>query len=34
MANDILYIPDAHGTRAILAELEKLLIFGGAISAF
>lgn len=35
MANDILYIPDAKGTRAGLAALEKLLLFGsGAMSAF
>jgi hypothetical protein len=34
MADDILYIPDAEGTRAILAELEQLLIFGAAASAF
>jgi hypothetical protein len=33
-ADGILYIPDAEGTRAILAEPEKLLIFGGAASAF
>jgi polysaccharide export outer membrane protein len=34
MADDILYIPDAKGTRATLAALEKLLIFGtGASSA-
>jgi len=35
MANDILYIPDAKGTRAGLAALEKLLLFGsGAMTAF
>jgi polysaccharide export outer membrane protein len=34
MADDILYIPDAKGTRATFAALEKLLIFGsGATSA-
>lgn len=34
MANDILYIPDAKGTRAGLAALEKLLLFGsGAMTA-
>lgn len=34
MANDILYIPDAKGTRATLTALEKILIFGsGATSA-
>lgn len=34
MANDILYIPDAKGTRAGMAMLEKLLLFGsGAMSA-
>jgi polysaccharide biosynthesis/export protein len=34
IADDILYIPDAKGTRATLATLEKLLIFGsGATSA-
>ena len=29
LANDILYIPDAKGTRAGMAALEKLLLFGG-----
>lgn len=29
LANDILYIPDAKGTRAGMAALEKLLFFGG-----
>jgi polysaccharide biosynthesis/export protein len=29
LANDILYIPDAKGTRAGMALLEKLLLFGG-----
>jgi polysaccharide export outer membrane protein len=34
LANDILYIPDAKGTRATLAALEKILLFGtGATSA-
>jgi len=34
MADDILYVPDAKGTRATLTALEKLLIFGsGATSA-
>src|SRR5262249_33719105 len=34
MANDILYVPDAKGTRASLAVLEKALIFGsGAVGA-
>jgi polysaccharide export outer membrane protein len=33
MADDILYIPDAKGTRATLAALEKLLIFGSAASS-
>jgi polysaccharide export outer membrane protein len=34
LANDILYIPDAKGTRAGMAALEKLLLFGsGAMSA-
>ncbi|MBZ5724630.1 MAG: polysaccharide biosynthesis/export family protein [Acidobacteriia bacterium] len=34
MANDILYVPDAKGTRAGLAVLEKVLLFGsGAMSA-
>lgn len=34
MANDILYVPDAKGTRAGIAALEKLLLFGsGAMSA-
>jgi polysaccharide export outer membrane protein len=34
MADDILYVPDAKGTRATLAALEKILIFGsGATSA-
>lgn len=33
-ANDILYIPDAKGTRAGIAALEKLLLFGtGAMTA-
>ena len=33
-ANDILYIPDAKGTRAGMAALEKILLFGsGAMSA-
>jgi polysaccharide export outer membrane protein len=29
MANDILYVPDAKGTRAGLAVLEKILLIGG-----
>jgi len=34
LANDILYIPDAKGTRATLAALEKVILFGsGATSA-
>ncbi|HWE49175.1 MAG TPA: polysaccharide biosynthesis/export family protein [Bryobacteraceae bacterium] len=34
LANDILYIPDAKGTRAGIALLEKVLLFGsGAMSA-
>jgi polysaccharide export outer membrane protein len=34
LANDILYVPDAKGTRATLAALEKVLLFGsGAMSA-
>ncbi len=34
MANDVLYIPDAKGTRAGLAALEKIFLFGtGATSA-
>jgi polysaccharide export outer membrane protein len=34
MASDILYIPNAKGTRATLAVLEKVLLFGsGAMSA-
>jgi polysaccharide biosynthesis/export protein len=34
LANDILYVPDAKGTRATLAALEKLLLVGsGATSA-
>jgi len=34
LANDVLYIPDAKGTRAGLAVLEKVLLFGGgALSA-
>jgi polysaccharide export outer membrane protein len=34
LPNDILYIPDAKGTRAALATLEKILMFGsGATSA-
>ena len=33
MADDILYIPDAKGTRATLAALEKLLIFGSGASS-
>ena len=34
LANDILYVPDAKGTRAGIAALEKLLLFGsGAMSA-
>jgi polysaccharide export outer membrane protein len=34
MANDILYVPDAKGTRATLAALEKILLFGsGATNA-
>src|ERR1035438_6460555 len=33
-ANDILYVPDAKGTRAGIAALEKLLLFGtGAMTA-
>ena len=33
-ANDILYIPDAKGTRAMWSALEKVLLFGsGATSA-
>jgi polysaccharide export outer membrane protein len=34
MPNDILYLPDAKGTRASLAALEKVLLFGtGATTA-
>ena len=34
IANDILYIPDAKGTRATVAAIEKVLLFGGgAMSA-
>jgi polysaccharide export outer membrane protein len=34
VANDILYIPDAKGTRATFATLEKILLFGtGATTA-
>jgi len=34
IANDILYVPDAKGTRAGMAMLEKVLLFGsGAMSA-
>jgi polysaccharide export outer membrane protein len=33
MADDILYIPDAKGTRATLAALEKLVIFGSGASS-
>jgi polysaccharide export outer membrane protein len=34
MANDILFVPDAKGTRAGMAALEKLLLFGsGAMTA-
>lgn len=32
LANDILYVPDAKGTRATLATLEKALGFGAGIS--
>ena len=33
MADDILYIPEAKGTRATLAALEKLLIFGTGVTS-
>ena len=34
MSDDILYVPDAKGTRATMAALEKILLFGsGATSA-
>jgi len=33
IADDILYVPDAKGTRATLAALEKLLIFGGGTTS-
>ena len=33
MADDILYIPDAKGTRATLAALEKLLMLGAGASS-
>jgi polysaccharide export outer membrane protein len=32
MADDILYVPDAKGTRATLAVLEKVLIFGTGVT--
>lgn len=33
MANDILYIPDAKGTRAALATLEKVFLFGTGVTS-
>ena len=34
MANDVLYIPDAHKRRATVSVLEKIAILGGvAVSA-
>jgi polysaccharide export outer membrane protein len=33
MPNDILYIPDAKGTRALMTTLEKILMFGSGASS-
>jgi polysaccharide export outer membrane protein len=32
VADDILYVPDAHGRRVGLAALEKILLFGGGVA--
>jgi polysaccharide export outer membrane protein len=33
MANDVLYIPDAKGTRAALAVVEKLVLYGSGVTS-
>ena len=33
MANDVLYIPDAKGTRATLAVIEKLVLYGSGVTS-
>jgi polysaccharide export outer membrane protein len=33
MANDVLYIPDAKGTRAMLSVVEKLVLYGSGVTS-
>jgi hypothetical protein len=33
LANDILYIPDAKGTKAAMLTMEKILLYGSGATA-